>query len=279
MSVVSWFRSRAVDRTAPHGRHVDLPGDRSMYVREALGPRRAPTLVLLHGLAATAALNWDASVPALARRYHVVAPDHRGHGRGIRCGGRFTLEDCADDAAALIAAVADRPVVVVGYSMGGPITQLLCRRHPELVAGMVLCATSRDFRGRPAERLRFAALAPVAMACRLLPPAPWESVPGGLVQQRRLAPVLDELAGHEPRALVAAAASLGTFTSRTWVGELPAPGAVVVTDRDRTVPPRRQLKLAAALDAPVVRIDAGHLAAPSQPAVLAPAILRAADLL
>ena len=40
----------------------------------------------------------------------------------------------------------------LGYSMGGPVAQLLWQRHPALVDGLVLCATSRSFRGRPKDR-------------------------------------------------------------------------------------------------------------------------------
>jgi len=32
--------------------------------------------------------------------------------------------------------------------MGGPIARLLAHRHPELVAGLVLCTTSRDVGSR-----------------------------------------------------------------------------------------------------------------------------------
>lgn len=237
-------------------RFVEVTGRGRMHVREATGPRRAPTLVLLHGLGATAALNWDACIPTLAQHFRVIAPDHRGHGRGIRCQGRFRLEDCADDAAALIRQECRGPVLVAGYSMGGPITQLLCQRHPELVAGMVLCATSRDFRGRTTERIRFAALALIAAGSRFSPSVP------------------------EPvRTVIAAAASLGTFTSRDWVADLPAPAAVVATTQDRLVPLRRQLKLAAALDAPVVELDAGHLVPHQDPLALAAAMVAAVELL
>jgi pimeloyl-ACP methyl ester carboxylesterase len=38
-------------------------------------------------------------------------------------------------------------LTVVGYSMGGMVAQLLWRRHPERVAGLVLCATARNVRG------------------------------------------------------------------------------------------------------------------------------------
>lgn len=260
------------------GRHVDLPGRGRVYVREARGPKRAPTLVLLHGLGATAALNWDACIPTFARSFRVLAPDHRGHGRGIRCGGRFRLEDCADDVAALIRAECDGPALVAGYSMGGPITQLLCRDHPELVAGMVLCATARDFRGSPVERARFGLLAPIALATRLTPQVP-SFVPDVLRHHNLFGRLVDELSGHERRAMVAAADSLGGFTSRSWVCELTAPAAVVVTLQDGLVPPRRQRRLAECLGAPVVEVDNHHFVPHSHPKALADAIVEAIGLL
>jgi pimeloyl-ACP methyl ester carboxylesterase len=230
--------------------------------------------VLLHGLGATAALNWDACIPALARQFRVLAPDLRGHGRGIRCGANFRLADCADDVAALIRQEQRGPAIVVGYSMGGPIAQLLCHRHPDVVAGMVLCATSRDFRGSPGERAGFAALGLTGLASRLSPSFRPDRL--GALRRDRLPGDLRELIGHEQRAILAAAVSLGTFTSRNWVADLAVPGVVVVTTRDRVVPVRRQQKLAKALDAPVVELDAGHLVPRTDPQGLAEAILDAA---
>lgn len=260
------------------GRHVDLPDRGSVYVREARGPERAPTLVLLHGLGATAALNWDACIPTFARDFRVLAPDHRGHGRGIRCGGRFRLEDCADDVAALVRQECDGPVLVAGYSMGGPITQLLCRDHPDLVAGMVLCATSRDFRGSPVERARFGLLAPIALASRVAPQFR-SLVPEVLRRHNLFGTLVGELSRHERRAMVAAADSLGTFTSRQWVRDLTAPAAVVVTLQDGLVPPRRQRRLADCLDAPVIEVDNHHFVPHSDPQALADAIVEAIALL
>ena len=64
------------------------------------------------------------------RQFNVVALDHRGHGRGLQSDEPFRLADCADDVAALVDELGLGPVIVVGYSMGGPIAQLLWRRHP-----------------------------------------------------------------------------------------------------------------------------------------------------
>jgi pimeloyl-ACP methyl ester carboxylesterase len=267
------------DRVEPTGRYVDVPGRGTMYVREARGPRRAPTIVLLHGLGATAALNWDPVIPTLARQYRVIAPDLRGHGRGLRCGGRFRLDDCADDVAALIDATTPDPVLVVGYSMGGAVAQVLAYRRPDLVAGLVLCATARDFRGRPAERLRFGVLGGLVVATHLTPDW-WPALLPPVVRDRSFVPpVVGELGGHQSRAVLAAAASLGTFTSRDWIGDITTPAVVVVTQHDGLVPVHRQQKLAEALGAPMVELEGNHFVAHRHPDRLAEAVVEAIGLL
>lgn len=119
-------------------RNVVLAGRGRCRVRHIAGPARAPTLLLLHGWTATADLNWGRCYAAQAGHYEVIAPDLRGHGGGVR--GRFSLEECADDAAALLATLGRGPAIVVGYSLGGPVATVMWRRHPKLVAGLVLCS-------------------------------------------------------------------------------------------------------------------------------------------
>ena len=63
-------------------------------------------------------------------------------------------------------------VVLVGYSMGSQVAQLVWRRHPELLSGLVLCAASRNFKGKPGERLFFTALPTIIGAVQLMLPAP-----------------------------------------------------------------------------------------------------------
>ena len=105
-------------------------------------------MLLVHGWMATAALNWYGSLDFLGRSFYTVAPNLRGHGRLGRGAPPFSVEACADDLAELIAALAlDRPIVV-GYSMGGAVAQVLARRHGDLVGGIVLCATAASFARR-----------------------------------------------------------------------------------------------------------------------------------
>ena len=130
----------------PFGRRIELP-DRGHHLR-APGRRARPvrpTLLLLHGWVASAGLNWFQAFEPLRDHFNIVAPDLRGHARGLRTRKIFRLADCADDCAATLEELGTGPVIAVGYSMGGPVAQLLWRRHRDLVDGLVLCATSADF--------------------------------------------------------------------------------------------------------------------------------------
>jgi pimeloyl-ACP methyl ester carboxylesterase len=181
---------------------------------------KQPSVVLLHGLGATADLNWSTTIPALSAAFRVVAPDLRGHGRSAAEQRRVTLEDAADDVAALADVMALGPFIVVGYSMGGAIAQLLCRRHPDQVRGLVLCATSRSFCESSRERALVSALPSVRLASR--------AIPGGIARaatQRIVArlfrdcwdPALEEhIQTFDPDQVVHAARALGDYSSHDW---------------------------------------------------------------
>ena len=109
--------------------------------------------MLFHGWTASADVQFFTAYEALADRYSFVAIDHRGHGRGLRTEAPFRLEDAADDAAAVLRHLGIGPVVTVGYSMGGPISMLFARRHPQLVDGLVVQATALEWSGTRMERL------------------------------------------------------------------------------------------------------------------------------
>ena len=83
----------------------------------------------------------------------MLALDLRGHGGGPPARVPYRLEDCADDVAAVVRALDTGPVIVAGYSMGGMVAQVFWRRHPELTAGLVLCATARNVSGSFLEQL------------------------------------------------------------------------------------------------------------------------------
>ena len=260
----------------PHGRLLAIGSGQTAFTRVAGRARRESPVLLLHGLGATGALNWATCFEPLTRRTQVIAVDHRGHGRGSRIGNRFRLADCADDAAAVLKALGTGPAIVVGYSMGGPIAQLMALRHPDAVAGLVLSATSRDFRGHPRDRLRFAAVGIAAAAAPFGPRSFGPAVPVLPGALRHVSWTLAELRRHEPAAILSAAAALGRFTSREWIGRIAAPTTVIVHTRDKVVPTNRQYKLAAALaDTHTVEVDLDHIGIVRQPDLYLPALLEA----
>jgi pimeloyl-ACP methyl ester carboxylesterase len=231
----------AVERT------LELPGRGQTVVRDIPGPPGAPVVMLLHGLGATARLNWGRCFRPLAERFRVLSLDHRGHGRGLRT-RRFRLEECADDAAAAADALGVRRFVAVGYSMGGPIAALAWRRHPDRVCGLVLCATSRHFTSRHVARVARVALPVAATAARLVPRVVHRRLVQRLLVQvehpEMRDRIRDELLGHEPATVIQAAEAVTRFSSHDWIGDVDVPTAVLVTALDELVPAVRQRKLA-----------------------------------
>lgn len=253
----------------PLGRRVQLRGRGTTFVREGGGPEGAPTVLLLHGWLATGALNWYRSFEPLADHFNVLAIDHRGHGRGIRSNRRFRLDDCAGDAAALLEELDTGPVIAVGYSMGGPVAQLLWRSRPDLVSGMVLIATGAEF--VPGNRHRYAASALLVAAAgtRVGAAATWmprriakgigpssqpRERPSELAEWGR-----QEMTKHSSRVMLEAAHAIANFSSKRWVSEIDVPTSVIVTELDSAVSPEAQLRMAMAIPgAHINRIPSGH---------------------
>ncbi len=251
------------------GRRVELPGRGTTFVREVPGPPGAPTVLLLHGWLASAGLNWFTSFDHLGDRYRVVAPDLRGHGRGLRTRRRFTLADNADDLAVLLDELDTGPVIAVGYSLGGPVAQLLWRRHPEHVRGLVLCATSHYLMPGMREQMFFgtfmlaaagstrlgmlATRIPVSGVRRMLPVTNRER-PGSMREWARA-----EMRRHDYRHVLEAGVAMSNYRAR-WIDEVDVPTAVVVTTKDRAVNPLAQARMAFKIpDASIHRIDDGHI--------------------
>ncbi len=269
-----------VVETAASGRRVVVPGRGATWVHEAAGPPGAPVLLLLHGLAATALLNWSRSFATLGRGFRVIALDHRGHGRGIRRIGAFRLEDCADDAAALADHLGVERVIPVGYSMGGAVAQLFWRRHPERTAGLVLCATGSRFGGPRAERAASTLGPLLSLAARVAPQTLWDGMGERMlanVQNPALRQTLKEQIGPtDPVSVIEAGAALARFDSSPWLGEVDVPAAVVLTEQDGHIPPGVQAAMAALVaGASVHPVDADHYACVARPDLFVPTLFAA----
>ena len=266
------------------GERVELPGRGTTFVRRVPGPPGATTVVLLHGWIASGGLNWYTAFEPLSRHSTVLAPDLRGHGRGIRARRRFRLADCADDVAALLDQLDLGPAIAVGYSMGGPVAQLLWHRHPHQVAGLVLCATSDRFVAGQRERLVFGSIMATAlgttrmgrMASRvpLAPMRRWADSAARPTNLRAWAAA--EMRRHDMVKIMEAGQAIGSYNARRWIGDVDVPTTVMVTSRDRAVVPATQRRMAEAIPGAQVQVvDDGHVACAKRS--FGPALLRAVD--
>ncbi|WP_137109588.1 3-oxoadipate enol-lactonase [Rhodobacter sp. SY28-1] len=104
------------------------------------GPEAAPAVVFANSLGTDLRL-WDKVLPLLPQGLRLLRYDKRGHGlSGL--GGGERLDDHAEDAIAVIEAVARGPVVFVGLSIGGLIAQRVAELRPDLVRALVLSNTA-----------------------------------------------------------------------------------------------------------------------------------------
>jgi 3-oxoadipate enol-lactonase len=257
----------------PPARTVQVLGRGEFFLRDTGGD--GPVVMLLHGWMATADLNWWAVYGDLVEAgYRVLAIDHRGHGRGLRPLTLFRLSDCAADAAGVLRTLNAAPAVVVGYSMGGAIAQLVAHEHADVVEGLILSGTAQHWQEARSRRA-FRTMGALGLALSIAPRWFWRT---GMRRSRireneRTAWLLSELMRHSARDIAEAGRELGRFDSRPWLQAVAAPVALVITTRDEIVPVRRQRELAAAargevFEAPIRHLEVGWHTAHFNPALV-----------
>lgn len=104
------------------------------------GASDAPTVVFSNSLGTDYRL-WDDVLPLLPAGIRTLRYDKPGHGLSDMASG-YSIDDLADDVAALIQTHTDTAVLFIGLSVGGLIGQALAARHPALINGLVLSNTA-----------------------------------------------------------------------------------------------------------------------------------------
>ncbi|MGI4881247.1 MAG: alpha/beta fold hydrolase [Janthinobacterium lividum] len=97
----------------------------------------APPLLLVHG-GRDHCRNWDWVAADLARDWHVIAPDLRGHGDSAWSpDGNYAMSAFVYDLAQLVHGKKLAPVTIVAHSLGGNISLRYTGLYPDKVAKLV----------------------------------------------------------------------------------------------------------------------------------------------
>lgn len=123
-------------RAAGLQRHeVEVAGHRWVYVERAAARADAPVAVMIHGFTGSKE-NWYPLAQALGDRYRLLMPDLPGWGESQRIPGQdYGFVAQSRRVAEFIRVVSpNRPVVLLGHSMGGGIVALTAADFPNEVA-------------------------------------------------------------------------------------------------------------------------------------------------
>jgi 3-oxoadipate enol-lactonase len=214
-----------------------------VYEDAAAGARspNASPVVLLHGFPFNRSL-WREQVEALSETRRVVAPDLRGHGETSVGVGPATMEEMAEDLAALLDELEVGRAVVGGLSMGGYAAFAFVRAHPERVAALVLADTRaqadtddvRRTREETARRALAKGMEPIAdaMMPKLFAPATREQRPDLVARVREM------ILGTKPAGAAAALRGMAARRDQTDLLEtIDAPTLIIVGSEDTVTPP------------------------------------------
>ncbi|MGQ9503576.1 MAG: alpha/beta fold hydrolase [Thermogutta sp.] len=211
---------------------------------------------------------WESQIDGLSGQFRILAPDLRGFGQTTVTQGVVTMEQMADDLAAMLEALAiDEPIVLAGLSMGGYVAFEFVRRHRQRLDGLILCDTRasadredvRENRLRTAERIENEGTA--FLVEQMLP---------RLCCERTLShhpQVVDKIRAmileSPPKGVAAAARGMAQRAdSVSLLSEIDCPSLVLVGQFDAISPPEEMEQMAEAIPNAsfVVVPDAGHLA-------------------
>ncbi len=238
------------------------------FVKDGSGP----SVVLSHALGCSLGM-WDEVATALQERFTVLRYDHSGHGLSGARLGPFSIDDMADDVAALIKDVIGGPVHFVGLSMGGMVAQSLAARYPASVNSIVIAnsaschdAAVKGLWQTRIEGLRSGGLASIAEGAVqrwFTPGFRLDELRGGAARVRGMRAQLEQC---DAATYAACCEAISEIDFRQSNLRITCPTLVIAGDRDEATPPALSVAISQAIAGARLRsIDAAHLSAVEQP--------------
>jgi 3-oxoadipate enol-lactonase len=235
------------------------------------GSADAPVVLLGSSLGATEAM-WAPQVEVLAKRYRVVAFDHRGHGKSDVPRGPYTIDDLGGDVIELLDALEIEQASYVGISLGGAVGLWLAQNAPERFHRFVLlcppanpAADAQMWTDRAAQvRAEGTQSITDATLGRWFRP-----------EFTDVAPLRQMLLDTPDEGYAACCEALSTTNLLAGLSTITAPVLLITTDGDTSIPPETVVPLAGQIPGAHLEIieKAAHLVTYSHPDVINPLLL------
>lgn len=238
-------------------------------VEYAVDGTQGPWLVMSHSLGCDISM-WDPQIPALAPGYRVLRYDTRGHGRSASTPGGYTLDQLADDAAALMDHVGIDKAVWIGFSMGGMIGQTFALKYPRRTQALVLADTTSEHHATPQsvwdERIRVAreeGIGPLVQPAigRWFTQTFRDSAPDAVAK------VAEQIGGTSVDGWAGCCAAIASIHTTPRLNEINCPVLVIVGELDIGTPLASALDIHRGLPDSVLAVisDAAHMTCIEQP--------------
>ncbi len=201
-----------------------------------------PAVVLLHGYPFNRSM-WREQVEALRSSYRVITPDLRGHGETSASGELATMDEMAQDVAALMDALNIERAVIGGLSMGGYVTLAFYRRFPLRVRALILADTrpqadteeARRSREQQAERALKEGMNGIAdtLLPKVLAPETLRERPEVVARLREM------MTKTKPQGAAAALRGMAARVDQTdFLERIIQPTLIIVGSQDELTPPQ-----------------------------------------
>jgi len=233
---------------------------------------RGTPLLLVHGYPLDHSM-WQGQIDGLADSSRVIAPDLRGFGTSDVTAGTVTMEQMADDLAALLDALKIKvPIVFCGLSMGGYVAWQFALRHRARVAKLILCDTravadsseAAAGRRKTAEKVlaEGTSIAAESLVPKLFAPATYQEQPQIVEATKQV------ILRKKPEGIAAALQGMAERPDVTaQLSKIDVPALLICGEHDGISPPSEMRQIAEQMPrARFVQIAAaGHMSPLEQP--------------
>ncbi|HTK02659.1 MAG TPA: alpha/beta fold hydrolase, partial [Bordetella sp.] len=203
---------------------------------------------------------WDPVLPRLMRHFRVIRFDMRGHGASDAPDGAYTMDQLADDLAAVVQAAGLQKFHYCGVSLGGMVGMAYAQRADHRLDRLVLSNTAVSFPPEVWEtridnvtRGGLAAISEAVLG-RFFTPAFLA------LQDLRLERVKATLLSIEPHGYAGCCAAIRDMRIADGLPAIQVPTLVVTGTQDQSTPPARGAEIVAAIPgATITELPAAHI--------------------